>query len=66
MDLCKVCLEDLKPFVKLIDRKDLITEADLDDEPNDDEPTELFTGDSRDFDDLIIDSIDNYRDYDEH
>jgi hypothetical protein len=36
MDLCKVCLEDIKPFVKLIDRKDLITEADLDDEPEDD------------------------------
>jgi hypothetical protein len=36
MDLCKICLEDIKPFVKLIDRKDLITEADLDDEPEDD------------------------------
>ena len=36
MDLCKVCLEDIKPFVKLIDRKDLITEADLDTEPEDD------------------------------
>jgi len=36
MDLCKVCLEDIKPFVRLIDRKDLITEADLDDEPEDD------------------------------
>lgn len=42
MDLCKVCLEDIKPFVKLIDRKDLITEADLDDEPEDG----MDTGDS--------------------
>jgi hypothetical protein len=41
MDLCKVCLEDIKPFVKLIDRKDLITEADLDDEPEDDLDTEV-------------------------
>ena len=65
MDLCKVCLEDIKPFVKLIDRKDLITEADLDDEANEDEP-ELFTGDSIDLEDLIIDTIENYRDYDEH
>ena len=37
MDLCKVCLEDIKPFVRLIDRKDLITEADLDDEPDNDD-----------------------------
>jgi hypothetical protein len=41
MDLCKVCLEDIKPFVKLIDRKDLITEADLDTEPEDDLDTGL-------------------------
>ncbi len=41
MDLCKACLEDIKPFVKLIDRKDLITEADLDDEPEDDLDTEV-------------------------
>ena len=65
MDLCKVCLEDLKPFVKLIDRKDLITEADLDDEPQEDEQ-EMFTRDSIDLEDLIIDTIENYRDYDEH
>jgi hypothetical protein len=61
MDLCKVCLEDIKPFVKLIDRKDLITEADLDDEPEED--SEVDTGVSlEDFDDLIS----NYRDLDEH
>ena len=36
-DLCKGCFEDIRPFVKVLDRKDLITEADLDD---DDEPTE--------------------------
>lgn len=60
MDLCKVCLEDIKPFVKLIDRKDLITEADLDDEPEDD----LDTGDSlEDIDALysyVVDSKDSW------
>lgn len=30
IDLCKVCFEDIKPFVSVIDRKDLITEQDLD------------------------------------
>lgn len=29
-DLCKTCFEDIKPFVSVIDRKDLITEQDLD------------------------------------
>ena len=61
MDLCKVCLEDIKPFVKLIDRKDLITEADLDDEPEDN----LDSGDSLEIEDIIIDTIESYRDYDD-
>jgi hypothetical protein len=30
IDLCKTCFEDIKPFVAVIDRKDLITEQDLD------------------------------------
>jgi hypothetical protein len=42
MDLCKVCLEDVKPFTKLIDRKDLITEQDLDDCEDDDLNTEGY------------------------
>ena len=51
IDLCKVCFEDVKPFVPTIDRKDLITEADLDDEPdNDDLDTEVSL---EDFDTLI-------------
>lgn len=36
IDLCKVCFEDVKAFVPTIDRKDLITEADLDTEDIDD------------------------------
>ena len=46
IDLCKVCFEDVKPFVPTIDRKDLISEADLDEIDDD-----LDTGDSlEDFD----------------
>ena len=44
IDLCKVCFEDVKPFVPTIDRADLITEADLDEEP----PDENDNLDSRD------------------
>lgn len=42
LDLCKVCFEDVKPFVKVIDRKDLITEADLDD-PEEDFNDDTYT-----------------------
>lgn len=63
IDLCKVCFEDVKPFVPTIDRADLITEADLDEEPDDDN---LDTGDSTGLQDIIIDTIENYRDYEEH
>ena len=53
LDLCKVCFEDVKPFVKVIDRKDLITEADLDD-PEEDFNDDLDTDFSlEDFDTLI-------------
>lgn len=63
-DLCKGCFEDIKPFVKVIDRKDLITEQDLDDPSEDD--ADLDTQASlEDYDD-IIDTIESYRDYDEH
>ena len=41
IDLCKTCFEDIKPFVAVIDRKDLITEQDLDTIDDD-----LDTGDS--------------------
>ena len=57
LDLCKVCLEDVKPFVRLIDRKDLITEADLDDEPDDD----LDTLPSLEDDDVHINYVDTLK-----
>ena len=62
MDLCKVCLEDIKPFVRLIDRKDLITEADLDDEPEDDLEDLSYTGVSLEDLDIIIDYEVDYDD----
>lgn len=63
-DLCKGCFEDIKPFVKILDRKDLITEADLDDDDEALEGDDLSTGASlEDFDDIIEYSRE---DYDEH
>lgn len=63
-DLCKVCFEDIKPFVKVLDRKDLITEADLDDDPLEDHNNDdLNSGASlEDFDD-IIDTLKNSEGY---
>ena len=55
IDLCKVCFEDVKPFVPTIDRKDLITEADLDNEDlEDDFDTEVSLEE--------IDALYSYRD----
>ena len=67
IDLCKVCFEDVKPFVPTIDRTDLMTEADLDEEQdtNDDLEGLPYTGDSIDFEDIIIDYRDS-RDSDDH
>lgn len=57
LDLCKVCFEDVKPFVKVIDRKDLITESDLDD------PEEDFNDDlDTDFSLEELDTLTSYRD----
>ena len=41
IDLCKVCFEDVKAIVPTIDRKDLLTESDLD-EDFDDPSTEVY------------------------
>jgi len=60
IDLCKTCFEDIKPFVSVIDRKDLITEQDLD--TIDDG---LDTTDSLEDVDAYIDYVVDYReDYD--
>jgi hypothetical protein len=55
VDLCKVCFEDVKGLFPVIERKDLITESDLDLDGDDDglECTDT---------EAVIDYIDNYRD----
>ena len=58
VDLCKRCFEDVKGLFPVIERKDLITEADLDLE-GDDDALETDTGDCRDYIDYIV-SNDNY------
>lgn len=60
IDLCKVCFEDVKAFVPTIDRKDLISEADLDEIDDD-----MDTGDSlEDIDALYSYVVDSREDYD--
>ena len=58
-DLCKTCFEDIKPFVSVIDRKDLITEQDLDTIDDDMDTTDSL----EDVDALysyVVDSRDDY------
>lgn len=65
IDLCKVCFEDVKPFVPTIDRTDLITEADLD-EPEDDLEGLPYTGDTlEDVETLYSYVVDSREDYDD-
>jgi hypothetical protein len=60
IDLCKTCFEDIKPFVAVIDRKDLITEQDLDTIDDD-----MDTDSSLEDVDAYIDYVVDYReDYD--
>ena len=60
IDLCKTCFEDIKPFVSIIDRKDLITEQDLDTIDDD-----MDTNSSLEDVDAYIDYVVDYReDYD--
>lgn len=61
IDLCKVCFEDVKPFVPTIDRKDLITEADLD-EIDDDQDTVALDDDIEDLAHFLQYSKDNSND----
>ncbi len=62
VDLCKRCFEDVKGLFPVIERKDLITESDLD--PSEQDVGEnlgdlSYTGDCRDYIDYIV-SNDNY------
>ena len=58
VDLCKRCFEDVKGLFPVIERKDLITESDLDLD-GDDDSLEMDSGDCRDYIDYIV-SNDNY------
>lgn len=53
MDLCKVCLEDVRPFTKLIERKDLISTQDLDFVDDDNFIDPDTRGYNEDLDDLV-------------
>lgn len=58
VDLCKRCFEDVKGLFPVIERKDLITESDLD--PSEQDIGEnLDSGDCRDYIDYIV-SNDDY------
>jgi hypothetical protein len=64
IDLCKVCFEDVKGLFPVIERKDLVTQSDLDLDGDDDdsvESREMDTGDCRDYIDYIV-SNDSYED----
>ena len=63
IDLCKVCFEDVKGLFPVIERKDLVTQSDLDpsDQDIDVESEKLDTGDCRDYIDYIV-SNDSYED----
>lgn len=66
IDLCKNCFEDIKPFVSVIDRKDLICEQDLDVVEDDDLDTGGFSGTSLEDDDVLYNYVvDSKEDYDD-
>jgi hypothetical protein len=59
IDLCKTCFEDIKPFVAVIDRKDLITEQDLDIIDDDMDTTDSLE-DVETLYSYVVDSRDDY------
>ncbi len=64
IDLCKVCFEDVKGLFPVIERKDLVTQSDLDLEGDDDVVVESEKMDTRELGDYIdyIVSNDSYED----
>ena len=65
IDLCKVCFENVKPYVPTIDRKDLISEADLDIDDDDMDTTgnEVSLEDIDALYSYVVDSNDSRDDY---
>ena len=68
VDLCKVCFEDVKGLFPVIERKDLVTQSDLDLDGDDDDGVECSTEnmvDTRELGDYIdyyVVSNDSYGD----
>ena len=48
LDLCKVCFDEVKTIIPTIDRRELMTEQDFDDEPEDDLDTTVSLEDEDD------------------
>jgi len=64
VDLCKVCFEDVKGLFPVIERKDLVTQSDLDLE-GDDDVVESEKLDTRGLEEYYKDTyIVSYEDYD--
>lgn len=62
VDLCKVCFEDVKGLFPVLERKDLLTQSDLDldgDDVDSVESEKLNTGELGDYIDYIV-SNDSY------
>ena len=62
LDLCKVCFDDVKTIIPTIDRRELMTEQDLDTDDSDDD---LNTTDSLEDIDALYSYVVDYRDYDD-
>lgn len=64
IDLCKVCFEDVKGLFPVIERKDLVTESDLDpcEQDLDVESEKLDTGELGDYIDYYVVSNEAYGD----
>lgn len=63
LDLCKVCFEDVKTIIPTIDRKELMTEQDLDEIEDDDLDTtgnEVSLEDIDAYIDYVVDSREDY------
>ena len=64
LDLCKVCFEDVKTIIPTIDNRSLMTEQDFDADPDDDD--NLDSGVSLEDFDVIIDTLKDYDEHEEH
>ena len=66
LDLCKVCFEDVKTIIPTIDNRSLMTEQDFDASDEDDEGDNLDSGVSLEDFDVLIDTLKDYDEHEEH